>query len=190
MPQVERGNLRGASALDRAVAAALGDDILSGFAAARAAPPGATARDTAPQQLPPVPGPAQKTNPPPPPAPPAPDRVTVPVARKPKPLDPRRLTAARLLLAGRSVNAVAAELGVHRYTVSRWKSDPRFEAELRRQVAGAAARNTAQQNVTIPRPGPKNEATLVGRPGRPASAAPDPANYTLRRPAAILTGLS
>jgi hypothetical protein len=43
---------------------------------------------------------------------------------------------------------VAGELGVHRYTVSRWQSDPRFQAELRRQTERAALRHAAQQSAT------------------------------------------
>ena len=69
------------------------------------------------------------------------------------------MTAARLLLAGRSVVAVAAELGVHPYTVSRWKRDPGFQAELRRQVDGATGRNTAQQKPTASTPPAQNEPT-------------------------------
>ena len=54
--------------------------------------------------------------------------------RPAKPLNPNQLTAARLLLAGHSVTAVAATLGVDPYTISRWKKDPRFQSELRRQI--------------------------------------------------------
>jgi hypothetical protein len=80
---------------------------------------------------------------------------------------PRQMMAARLLLAGRRVAEVAAELGVHPYTVSRWKRDPLFEAELRRQVDRvdridridrATSRNTAQQNPTRAQPSARNEA--------------------------------
>src|SRR5688500_14441868 len=53
--------------------------------------------------------------------------------RQPR-VPPRQMAAARLLLAGRRVMEVAAELGVHRYTVSRWKRQPGFEAEVRRQL--------------------------------------------------------
>ncbi len=72
-----------------------------------------------------------------------------------KPLRPNQLTAARLLLAGHSVSAVAASLKIHPYTLSRWKRNPAFQAELRRQT-DSLARNTAQQKPT-PRntPSPK-----------------------------------
>lgn len=70
---------------------------------------------------------------------------------------PRQMTAARLLLAGRRVAEVAGELGVHPYTVSRWKRDPSFEAELRRQVERATARNAAQQKPAAWHPPARNE---------------------------------
>jgi hypothetical protein len=99
------------------------------------APHGATKTHTAPQ-LPPRP---RRTNP-------------------PRPLNPNQLTAARLLLAGHSVTAVAAALHVDPYTVSRWKKDPRFQSELHYQTAllstaaphGATRDHTAPQ---IPRAG-------------------------------------
>jgi len=106
------------------------------------------------------------------------------VARPPRPLNPRQLTAARQLLAGRSVTAVALGMGLHPYTVTRWKRDPRFQAELRRQVSvaiarqeanagGATPRNTAQQKPTFSRTPAQNEANAP-----PASAGswgePDP----------------
>lgn len=67
------------------------------------------------------------------------------------------MTAARMLLAGHTVANVAAELGVHPYTISRWKRDPRFDAELQRQVDSATPRNTAQQNPTSRMPPARNE---------------------------------
>ena len=69
--------------------------------------------------------------------------------------------AARLLLSGRGVAEVAGELGVHPYTVSRWKRDPLFDAELRRQVERATGRNTAQQSATLRRTPPRNEANAT-----------------------------
>src|SRR5688572_1791390 len=77
---------------------------------AGAAPQGATPRHVAP----PSERSADKTNPMP--------RVTpqAPRPRPPRPLKPVQLTAARLLLQGQSVTAVASTLGVHRYTVARW----------------------------------------------------------------------
>ena len=73
-------------------------------------------------------------------------------------LKPRQMTAARLLLAGRGVAEVAAELGVHPYTVSRWKRDALFDAELRRQLDRATKTNTAQQKPTNAQPPARNEA--------------------------------
>jgi hypothetical protein len=81
-----------------------------------------------------------------------------------RPLEPRQLTAARLLLAGASVAETARQLRVHRYTVSRWKVDPRFQAELRRQVAASAApRNGAPQTATLLRAPALNEPTAGPR---------------------------
>ena len=98
-----------------------------------------------------------------------------------------------MLLAGHYAVDVAATIGVHPYTVSRWKSDPRFQAELRRQVAhaaardeaaaqalqGAAPRNTAPQSATPPTPLPERTNPGKGVRGR----------YTDPLLAAILTGL-
>ena len=49
-------------------------------------------------------------------------------------LEPRRLTAARLLLAGRCVSDVARSLGADRHTVSAWTRDPAFRREVRRMA--------------------------------------------------------
>lgn len=100
---------------------------------------GATARNTA-QQFPP---PKCKSNPPPNPNSP----IRNPRFDSNKPLRPNQLTAARLLLAGHSVSAAAASLKIHPYTLSRWKRNPAFQAELRRQT-DYLARNTAQQKPT------------------------------------------
>jgi hypothetical protein len=77
---------------------------------------------------------------------------------RPAGVTPRQMMAARLLLSGHGVTAVGRQLGVHPYTVSRWKRNPLFEAELRRQVERATARNTAQQNPTRERAPARNEA--------------------------------
>jgi hypothetical protein len=78
--------------------------------------------------------------------------------RPAKPLNPNQLTAARLLLAGHSVTAVAATLGVDPYTISRWKKDPRFQSELRRTAPpGATPRHNFYppvQNQPTARPDP------------------------------------
>lgn len=98
-----------------------------------------------------------------------------------RPLKPKQLTAARLLLAGGAVGEVASALRVHRYTVTRWQSDPRFQAELRRQngaaavrlqsQAGAAPRNGAPRGATYSRAPARNEAKRVARAGAPAEPA-------------------
>ena len=63
----------------------------------------------------------------------APDRQpAAPNVLPPAALQPRQLTAARLLLAGRRVKDVAARLGVHRHTVSAWLKDPDFQQEVSR----------------------------------------------------------
>lgn len=124
-------------------------------------------RNIAPQSA----KPSDKTNPP--------RSLSRPPLQRPRPLTPRQLTAARLLLAGRSVGETARELRVHRYTITRWKSDPRFDAELRRQVAstaareaaGAAPRNMAPHGATFPRSPAQNEPKPAAvRPLHPAAA--------------------
>lgn len=126
------------------------------------APPTRRAPVTAPS-LGPVPAPVPK------PGPTAPRILTpgnaaqqtrAPVRTNPRRVagvTPRQMTAARLLLAGRRVAEVAGELGVHPYTVSRWKRDPLFEAELRRQVERATARNAAQHEPARRQPPARNE---------------------------------
>ena len=49
-----------------------------------------------------------------------------------QPLSPRQLAAVRHLSAGKRVGVVAAALRVTRQTISTWKRDPRFRAELAR----------------------------------------------------------
>ena len=60
----------------------------------------------------------------------------IPAAR-PGALAPRKIRAARLLLAGGGVMEVAAAVGVSRHTITRWVKDPAFQAEARRQDAAA-----------------------------------------------------
>ena len=164
-------NPRAASILKSAVAATLDDALLKsvlpvpGEAPAKAiqakplavpaprhvAPHGAAPRNMAPhapkRAIP-------KTNPT------RPAAGARPVDRNAQPLEPVQLSGARLLLEGKSMTEVAAALGVHRYTVTRWKSDPRFQAELRRQVERAALRNTAPHGATPP---PRAQNELSGR---------------------------
>ena len=133
-----RSQPRAESALRRAVAAALGegvvvDRLLSSAPAPQGSKPqGAAPRNTAP----PVSRPNCKPDPPRPATP----------RGNPRPLKAIQLTAARLLLEGKATGEVARELGVHRWTVSRWQADPRFQGELRRQVERAALRHAAQQS--------------------------------------------
>jgi DNA-binding NarL/FixJ family response regulator len=47
-----------------------------------------------------------------------------------RPLTPRQKHAARLLFAGHSAKAIAAQLGVDRHTISDWKKLPAFQAEI------------------------------------------------------------
>src|SRR5262249_17511746 len=47
----------------------------------------------------------------------------------PQPLNERQLRAVDLLASGRPLGEVAAELGVGRTTLLRWRQDPSFEAE-------------------------------------------------------------
>jgi DNA-binding NarL/FixJ family response regulator len=50
----------------------------------------------------------------------------------PTPLTPRQCHAARLLVAGQTAKAIAAQLGVNRHTISEWKKLPAFREELDR----------------------------------------------------------
>ena len=141
-PDLPRSDPRLAAAVGRAVDATLDPGLLKHMlkVEANAAPQRAAPRHPAPQaaQARPV-----KTNP----LPNAPGAAGS--ARKPRALKAIQLTAARLLLQGRSVTEVARELEVHRYTISRWQSDPRFQAELRRQLERDALRHAAQHGATV-----------------------------------------
>jgi hypothetical protein len=66
-------------------------------------------------------------------------------------LNPNQISAARMLLEGCSVTDTAAALGVNRYTITRWKADPRFQNELRRQVSVTTARHENQSARAAPR---------------------------------------
>ena len=54
-----------------------------------------------------------------------------PRKRPPRPLTPKQLRAARLLLAGHSTTATAAALNIDRHTLATWKRLPLFQQELR-----------------------------------------------------------
>ena len=134
-----RNRPRAESALRQAAHAALGGGVLDRLLSSAPAPQGGQPRGAAPRNTaPPVSRPNCKPNPTPP-ATPRPN---------PRPLKAIQLTAARLLLEGKATGEVAKELGVHRWTVSRWQTDPRFQGELRRQVERAAVRCAAQQSAT------------------------------------------
>lgn len=137
-----------ASAIRRAVAAALNPALFAGPqtltnpvesrspAPSDAPHPNAPSHSPSPQNAPKRPishGPAPAaggTNPP---------RATA----APRPLRPRQITAARLLLAGQSFTAVAASLGVTRQTVARWAAEPCFQTELRRQSDAVTKRSVS-----------------------------------------------
>ena len=119
--------------------------------------------------------------------------------RAPRPLAPRQLTAARQLLAGHSVSEVALGMGLHPYTVTRWKRDPRFQAELRRQVSVSVARqdagagratktNMAQHGATVSNPPARNEPTAAARASRYSDAALRAILAGLPRPPATAGG--
>ena len=135
--ELPRSQPRAESALRRAVHAALGEGVLDRLLSSVPAPQGVKPQGAAPRNTaPPVSRPNCKPDPPPP----------ATARGNPKPLKAIQLTAARLLLEGKATGEVAKELGVHRWTVSRWQTDPRFQAELRRQVERAAQRHAAQQS--------------------------------------------
>jgi len=94
----------------------------------------------------------------------------------PRPLNPNQLTAARLLLHGYQVRLIAEFLDLHPYTVSRWKKDPRFQAELRRQT-DLGVRHTAQQGATRNAPA-QNEATATPPDDQTRSTPPTPLLYS------------
>jgi hypothetical protein len=58
---------------------------------------------------------------------------TAPV-RKPRPLTPNHLRAARLLVAGQTTTAIAATLGIDRHTLAHWKQIPAFQREIHRLI--------------------------------------------------------
>ncbi len=66
-----------------------------------------------------------------------------------KPLSPRQLTAAQMLLTGGTAASVARELGIAERTILRWKKDRQFCREIRRQ----SGRVTVQV-ITPPPPRP------------------------------------
>lgn len=140
---------------------------LVGGASSTARPPataGAAPRHLAPHSSSPNPtsSPAGGTNPTP--AQVRPDSIAGRATGKP--LKAKQLTAARLLLAGGAVGEVASALRVHRYTVTRWQSDPRFQAELRRQNRAIAARLQAEVGGAAPRHGAPHGATRSPAPAR------------------------
>ena len=62
------------------------------------------------------------------------DEVQASAAARLGVMTPRKIGAARLLLAGYGVVEVAAAVGVGRHTITRWTKDPAFQAEARRQI--------------------------------------------------------
>ena len=74
-----------------------------------------------------------------------------PTDRSARPLAPRKLTAIELLLAGSTVAAAAARLGVNPRTIFRWLNDPRFRAEIDRRADLAERFKRAQRDVRAKR---------------------------------------
>jgi hypothetical protein len=83
-----------------------------------------------------------------------------------RPLNPNQISAARMLLEGCSITDAAAALGVHRYTITRWKADPRFQSELRRQSSVTTTRHEAQANRAAPRHMAPHGATFLRPPAQ------------------------
>jgi hypothetical protein len=141
---------------------------------------------------------ATTTTPTAPQAPPASPPAEVPPAlkkdrpsqRPPRPLNPNQISAARLLLAGTSVTETADAIGVNRYTITRWKADPRFQNELRRQASATEARERAKLDRAAPRHMAPHGATFSrhNTPNEPTAAPPVP-RYSGATDRAILAGL-
>lgn len=102
-------------------------------------------------------------------------------------LKPRPARALELLLAGRTVGEIAAELRVNRATVWRWLADPDFAASIarerdaRRTAVGEALDAAAGEAVAVLLAELRN---ADGRPGdrvRAASAILDRAGWASRR---------
>jgi hypothetical protein len=83
-----------------------------------------------------------------------------------RPLNPNQISAARMLLEGRSITDTAIALGVNRYTITRWKADPRFQSELRRQVSVTTARHENQATRAAPRHMAPHGATFLRSPAQ------------------------
>jgi hypothetical protein len=95
-----------------------------------------------------------------------------------------------MLLAGSSVIETASALGINRYTITRWKADPRFQAELRRQTSVMAARHEAQPGRAAPRHMAPHCATFSRPPMQNEPTASPPATpYSGAAYRAILAGL-
>jgi hypothetical protein len=94
-------------------------------------------------------------------------------------LSPRQLGAVRLLSRGRSVGAVAAEVGVTRQTIAQWKRQPRFRDELARVHAMLIAGTAATTRRAVP--APVSSPALAPSPAR--APAPTPVPMPSARPA-------
>lgn len=107
--------------------------------------------------------------------------------RAPPVLNPRPARALELLLAGRTIGEIAAEVKVNRGTVWRWLGDPTFAAALarerdaRRTAVGEALDAAAGEAVAVLLAELRN---ADGRPAdrlRAASAILDRAGWAARR---------
>jgi hypothetical protein len=82
----------------------------------------------------------RKTNPEVPPS--TPHLPTPSSRRRPRPLTPTQLRAARLWSDGHSHAAILQALAISRHTLARWKRHPDFQAELRRLSDAQCAANS------------------------------------------------
>jgi hypothetical protein len=81
----------------------------------------------------------------------------------PRPLSPRMLTAAELLLAGSTVAAAAIRLGVNPRTIFRWLKQPRFRAEIDRRADLAERFRRAQAAAAVAKRQEMSRNVAVGR---------------------------
>ena len=69
----------------------------------------------------------------------------------PRPLTPEQLNAVDLLATGQTDAAVAEAVGVHRASISRWRSSPSFTAALNRRRADLFASATDHLRDIVPK---------------------------------------
>ena len=86
-----------------------------------------------------------------------------PQSSPPRPLSPRMLTAAELLLAGSTVAAAALRLGINPRTIFRWLKQPRFRAEIDRRADLAERFRRAQTAVAVAKRQELSRNVAIGR---------------------------